>query len=46
MLDFTEVFSKTGSIETYLLLKEMEKDVNDEMDQHEEELAHLDSPIS
>ncbi|MGQ0422682.1 YqzL family protein, partial [Bacillus sp. HC-Mk] len=26
--------------------KEMEKDVNDEMDQHEEELAHLDSPIS
>jgi hypothetical protein len=24
----------------------MEKDVNDEMDQHEEELAHLDSPIS
>ncbi len=47
MLDFTwKVFSKTGSIETYLLLKEMEKDLNDEMDQHEEELAHLDSPIS
>ena len=44
MLDFTwKFFSKTGSIETYLLLKEMEKDVNDEMDQHEEELAHLDS---
>lgn len=47
MLDFTwKFFSKTGSIETYLLLKEMEKYVNDEMDQHEEELAHLDSPIS
>ena len=40
MLDFTwKFFSKTGSIETYLLLKEMEKDVNDEMDQHEEASA-------
>lgn len=47
MLDFTwKFFSKTGSVETYLLFKEMEKDTQDEMDQHDEELARLDSPIS
>ncbi|MDC2863369.1 MULTISPECIES: YqzL family protein [unclassified Bacillus (in: firmicutes)] len=47
MLDFTwKFFSKTGSIETYLLLKEMEKNVEDEMQQHEEIQVELDSPIS
>ncbi|CAG9612742.1 hypothetical protein BACCIP111899_01919 [Bacillus rhizoplanae] len=47
MLDFTwKFFSKTGSIETYLLLKEMEKSVEDEMHQHDEILVELDSPIS
>lgn len=33
MLDFIwKFFFKIGSIEMYLFLKEMEKDVNDEMD--------------
>ncbi|WP_163970030.1 YqzL family protein [Oceanobacillus halotolerans] len=41
MIDFTwKVFSQTGNIETYLLLKELEKDgINsskEELEQHED----------
>jgi hypothetical protein len=47
MLKFTwNVFSKTGNIETYLLLKDIEREGQDIPDQQIEELAEIDSPIS
>lgn len=47
MLDFTwKVFSQTGNIETYLLMKEIEKDYQETADDQNEELAEIDSPLS
>ncbi|WP_081414970.1 YqzL family protein [Ectobacillus panaciterrae] len=47
MLKFTwNVFSKTGNIETYLLLKDLEREGQDIPDQQIAELAEIDSPIS
>ncbi|WP_084822393.1 YqzL family protein [Bacillus sp. SA1-12] len=47
MLDFTwKVFSQTGSIDTYLLFKELEKENDDGPDSHDDELAEMDFPIS
>ncbi|APH04345.1 YqzL family protein [Bacillus weihaiensis] len=47
MLDFTwKVFSQTGSIDTYLLFKELEKENDDGPDYQEDELAEMDFPIS
>ncbi|MEN1970680.1 YqzL family protein [Lentibacillus sp. N15] len=46
MIDFTwKVFSQTGNIETYLLLKEMETEPTGkgQKRQHEKELTHLDT---
>lgn len=47
MLDFTwKVFSQTGSIDTYLLFKELEKENDGGPDSGEDELAEVDFPIS
>ncbi|MBM7584716.1 hypothetical protein JOC86_001253 [Bacillus pakistanensis] len=47
MIDFTwKVFSQTGSIDTYLLLKELEKDGQEEPYNYEEKLAEVDFPLS
>lgn len=47
MLDFTwKVFSQTGSIDTYLLFKEMEKERQDIPGNLDEELAQTDFPVS
>lgn len=46
MIDFSwKVFSKTGSIDTYLLIKEMEKESFSEnaSDDEEEEFSSLDA---
>jgi hypothetical protein len=47
MLDFTwKVFSQTGSIDTYLLFKELESTDDEGILEYDEELAELDNPIS
>ncbi|WP_243386288.1 YqzL family protein [Bacillus kexueae] len=47
MLDFTwKVFTQTGSIDTYLLFKELEKENGDGTEAQEDELAELDFPVS
>ncbi|UOE95679.1 MULTISPECIES: YqzL family protein [Bacillaceae] len=45
MLDFSwKVFSKTGSIDTYLLMKELERDLDDSGDEElEEPMNQLDA---
>jgi hypothetical protein len=45
VLDLTwKVFSRTGNIETYLLMKEIEKEYQET--EGNEELAEADSPLS
>lgn len=47
MLDFTwKVFSQTGSIDTYLLFKELEKTNHEILRSEDEELVDIDFPIS
>ena len=47
MLDFTwKVFTQTGNIDTYLLFKELEKENSEIPGNLNEELAHIDFPIS
>jgi hypothetical protein len=47
MLDFTwEIFAETGNVDTYLLFKEMEVDKQGRAEQSDEELAHIDFPVS
>jgi hypothetical protein len=44
MIDFTwKVFSMTGSIDTYLLLKEMESSNHYQSEEREEAIAILDN---
>ncbi|MDF2945669.1 MAG: YqzL-like protein [Bacillales bacterium] len=46
MLDFTwKVFSKTGSIDSYLLYKELERENNASGDQGNEANTNEESPI-
>lgn len=46
MLNFTwNVFSQTGSVDTYLLFKELEKENLERPDGLEEEIARFDFPI-
>lgn len=46
MLNFTwKIFSETGSVDTYLLFKELEKENDDGPDLQEDELAEADFPI-
>ncbi len=46
MLNFTwNVFSQTGSVDTYLLFKELEKENLERPDVLKEEIARLDFPI-
>lgn len=47
MLNFTwNVFTKTGSIETYLLIKELEQEGQEILTKQDEELSDFDSPIT
>ncbi|MBO9129603.1 YqzL family protein [Bacillus sp. 165] len=47
MLNFTwSVFSQTGSVETYLIYKELEKEGREWPNESNDELAEIDSPIS
>ncbi|GIN85449.1 hypothetical protein J6TS2_18350 [Heyndrickxia sporothermodurans] len=47
MMEFTwKVFAETGSIDTYLLFKELEKDFQDESLNADHELSEMDFPIS
>ncbi|MCU9613912.1 YqzL family protein [Caldibacillus lycopersici] len=46
MLNFTwKVFTQTGSIDTYLLFKELEKEMEEAPDNDTIELANVDYPI-
>ncbi|MBP3951290.1 YqzL family protein [Bacillus suaedae] len=45
MLDFSwKVFSMTGNVDTYLLLKELERDSDDQFEQDDVEGNALDTP--
>nr|WP_259544884.1 YqzL family protein [Heyndrickxia oleronia] len=47
MIEFTwKVFAETGSIDTYLLFKELEKDLQDEPLNTDHEFNEIDFPIS
>lgn len=47
MLEFTwKVFSQTGDINTYLLMKEIERDYQETTDDSSGELAEIDTPLS
>jgi hypothetical protein len=47
MLDFTwRLFTKTGNIDTYLLFKEIEKELTNGAETEKEELTELDFPVS
>ncbi|MBS4173570.1 YqzL family protein [Bacillus sp. FJAT-49736] len=47
MLEFTwKFFTETGSIDTYLLFKELEKEGQDEPMKTEHEISEIDYPIS
>jgi hypothetical protein len=47
MIEFTwKVFAETGSIDTYLLFKELEKDRQDEPLNTDHEFNEIDFPIS
>lgn len=46
-MEFTwKVFAETGSIDTYLLFKELEKDRQDELTKTDHEFTEMDFPIS
>jgi hypothetical protein len=46
VLNFTwNVFSQTGSVDTYLLFKELEKENLERPEEPEDELARIDFPI-
>ena len=47
MLDFSwKVFSMTGSIDTYLILKEIERDTLQSTEEMNEKLDEIDAPTS
>lgn len=47
MLDFTwKVFTQTGNIDTYLLFKEMEKEMQEIPVNLDDEPAQMDFPVS
>ncbi|MBP3039668.1 YqzL family protein [Bacillaceae bacterium Marseille-Q3522] len=47
MLEFTwNLFLKTGSIDTYLLIKEMEKDGQETANEQTKDLTEADIPFS
>lgn len=46
MLDFTwKVFLQTGNVDTYLLLKELEKENQEIPESQDSELTEIDFPI-
>ncbi|MGG3154881.1 YqzL family protein [Priestia megaterium] len=47
MLNFTwNIFSQTGSIDTYLIFKELENEVKDRSETYEDNSESLNSPLS
>ncbi|OIJ16139.1 YqzL family protein [Anaerobacillus arseniciselenatis] len=47
MLDFSwKVFSMTGSVDTYLIMKEIERDTVDAGEELREKLDEVDTPTS
>lgn len=47
MIDFTwKIFSQTGNLETYLIMKEIEREYQETADINFNELIQTDSPLS
>lgn len=47
MLDFTwKIFTQTGNLETYLLMKEIEREYQETAENNMNELIETDSPLS
>ncbi|MCT8139689.1 YqzL family protein [Anaerobacillus sp. CMMVII] len=47
MLDFSwKVFSMTGSVDTYLILKEIERDTTQSTEEFGEKLDEIDTPTN
>lgn len=47
MLDFSwKVFSMTGNVDTYLILKEIERDTTQPLEEFTEKLDEIDTPAN
>lgn len=47
MLNFSwKVFSMTGNVDTYLILKEIERDTNGQSEEFTEKLDEIDTPTN
>lgn len=47
MIDFTwKIFTQTGNLETYLLMKEIEREYQETTEHNLNELIETDSPLS
>lgn len=47
MLDFSwKVFSMTGNVDTYLILKEIERDFSQLTEEYREKLDEIDTPTN
>ncbi|WP_458412462.1 YqzL family protein [Schinkia sp. CFF1] len=47
MIELTwKIFSQTGNLETYLLMKEIEREFQETAENHLNQLIELDSPLS
>jgi hypothetical protein len=47
MLDFSwKVFSMTGSVDTYLIMKEIERDTTQSTEEYTEKLDEIDTPTN
>jgi hypothetical protein len=47
MLDFSwKVFSMTGNVDTYLILKEIERDTTQPVEEFTEKLDEIDTPTN
>ncbi|MCZ2846028.1 MAG: YqzL family protein [Candidatus Bathyarchaeota archaeon] len=47
MLDFSwRVFSMTGSVDTYLIMKEIERDTLEPAEEYKEKLDGIDTPTN
>ncbi len=47
MLDFSwKVFSMTGNVDTYLIMKEIERDTTQSLEEFREKLDEIDAPTN
>ncbi|HHY72977.1 MAG TPA: YqzL family protein [Bacillus bacterium] len=47
MIDFTwKIFTQTGNLETYLLMKEIEREFQETVENYFNQLSEIDSPLS